>query len=404
MSVAPIKMVRIIKSVGSSLLPTVNILAVGNAGAPGEQPTVNQLLPALTPGGINPQQFTTVQASPSYQPGLKNLIVPLYYPEPDIDMNFYQGLYYGTALSGLTVSRASLGTDLLPTSPAGASYNTFANNIARITPGVGLLIEEARTNYLLNSTAPQTQTTASLGTGTYTLWVNGSGSATTSAGTATATGYGAATQGSPNVIVVTVAGTVTVTVAGSLNAFQLELNPSTVSYGSSLIITAGATATRAADVISLTSLPTFGSSYSMYASAIPQAPVLYNLNQMLLSLDDGTSNNRLNMYRNNSNAYAQCAGFSGGSQYWSSGNSALLTQAALAKVAVSAAPNNQNLEANGGSLTSNATGTPATPTQAHIGCREDGILFGNAYIARVALWTTAISNSALASITSGTGP
>ena len=163
MSVSPIKGVRIIKSVGSRLLPTVNILAVGNAGAPGEQPTVNQLLPALTPGGINPQQFKTVQASPSYQPGLKNLIVPSYYPEPDIDMNFLQGLYYGTALSGLTVSRASLGTDLLPTSPAGASYNTFANNIARITPGVGLLIEEARTNYLLNSTAPQTQTTASLG-------------------------------------------------------------------------------------------------------------------------------------------------------------------------------------------------------------------------------------------------
>lgn len=166
-----------------------------------------------------------------------------------IDMDFANGRYFGGLLASLlSTSRASSGTDLLPSSVSGFAYSTFANTILRITPGLGLLIEEARTNVLLNSTAPVTQTTGSLATGTYTLWVNGSGSAAVSAGTATITGAGSATNGAPITFVVTVAGTVTVTKTGSLNAFQLELG----AFGTSLVVTAGASATRAADVATFT--------------------------------------------------------------------------------------------------------------------------------------------------------
>lgn len=148
----------------------------------------------------------------------------------------------------LTVTRASSGTNLLPSSASGFAYSTFGNNVLRLTSGLGLLAEESRTNQLLNSAVPVTQTTGSLANGTYTLWVNGSGSAQMSLGTATGCGIGTATQGSPvNFTLTGVAGTCIVTVVGLLNAFQLELG----AIGTSLIVTAGATAQRQADNISL---------------------------------------------------------------------------------------------------------------------------------------------------------
>jgi hypothetical protein len=165
-----------------------------------------------------------------------------------VDMDFANGRYFGDTLANLlSITRASNATDLLPSSASGYAYNTFGSNVLAISPTFGLLIFEARTNQLLNSTAPATQTTASLGTGSYTLWVNGSGSALASAGTATVTGAASATNGTPNTFTVTVAGTVTVTVTGSLNAFQLEAGAS----GTSFIVTAGATASRAADNITI---------------------------------------------------------------------------------------------------------------------------------------------------------
>src|SRR6185295_3600475 len=111
-------------------------------------------------------------------------------------------------------------------------------------------------------------TTASLATGAYTLWVNGTGTATSSAGTAVGTGFGVASQGVVNNFTLTGAGTVTITVAGSLNAFQLELGAG----GTSLIVTAGVVATRAADVVTVTTPPTFGEAYSTFAKATLMAP------------------------------------------------------------------------------------------------------------------------------------
>jgi hypothetical protein len=148
------------------------------------------------------------------------------------DLNFQTGVYYGcpTLSQCFTTTNSTGGTDLLYSSPSGASFNTFAANTPRITPGVGLLVEQARTNLLANSGSPATQTTPSLATGTYVLWVNGAGSATMSAGTATGCGTSAATQGTKVSFTISVAGTCVVTVAGSLNEFQLE-NDSTTAAG-----------------------------------------------------------------------------------------------------------------------------------------------------------------------------
>lgn len=163
-----------------------------------------------------------------------------------IGMDFAKNRYFGgTASSLLTISRASNATDLLPSSASGYAYNTYSSNVLVISPSVGLLCFESRTNLFLNSTAPATQTITLSATGNYTLWVNGSGSAAIAAGTATITGAGTATNGSPVTINCTATGTVTVTVTGSLNFAQLEAGAA----GTSGIVTAGASATRAADNI-----------------------------------------------------------------------------------------------------------------------------------------------------------
>jgi hypothetical protein len=125
------------------------------------------------------------------------------------------------------------------------SVNVTGSNGVSLLPGA--MIEPAGTNYLINPSAPVTQTTGALGTGAYTLWVGASdtGSATVSAGTGTGTGMGAATAGAPVTFTVTGAGTFTVTVAGTVAWFQLEGG----SHPTSRIDGGGGTGSRAADVL-----------------------------------------------------------------------------------------------------------------------------------------------------------
>lgn len=169
------------------------------------------------------------------------------------DCDFANQRYWNCALDqNFSIVRNSIGTDLRPTSASGASFNTFANTILRITSGSGLLVEDTRANFLLNNTVPATQTTASLTGATYTLWVNGSGSATMSAGSGTGCGTGVATQGSPVNFTITGAGTCTVTVSGSLNQFQLEPGVAgSTGFGTSFIPTAGSPVTRGTDNIAV---------------------------------------------------------------------------------------------------------------------------------------------------------
>ena len=146
----------------------------------------------------------------------------------------------------VSVTRASaVATDLTYFDAAGASFTTYAANTPRIKAGYGLLKEDNRTNFLLNSGTPATQTTGNLTNGSNWLWVNGTGSATLSNGTATGC-IGTATQGFPVNFTVAGAGTCTVTVAGSLNQFQLEFGPT---IPTSYIATAGATVARGTELI-----------------------------------------------------------------------------------------------------------------------------------------------------------
>lgn len=173
-------------------------------------------------------------------------------PGKTLDLSF---MTLGTLDPRITFTRASTGTYFDST----GTMQTAATNAPRwdYNPTTlvlnGLLIEEARTNLLLNSAVLVTQnvtvtavaTTLSFyGTGTITL----SGAST--AGPLTGTGSGR--------VVLTftpTAGTLTLTVTGTVTNAQLEAG----SFVTSVIITTAAAVTRAQDVCSIADMSWFTS-------------------------------------------------------------------------------------------------------------------------------------------------
>jgi hypothetical protein len=223
-----------------------------------------------------------------------------------LDYNFSTATYSQPAEAGcvsfatcVTFARAqspaaTRSTDLLYTSPADEPYTQYDDDVPRIVPGRGLLVERQAINYLLNSTVPVTQTTASLAVGDYVLWTNGGGSAAATANTAVGTGLtGSASQGVPQYFSVTTAGTVDVTVTGALSAFQLEEG----TYPTSLILTTAADGTRGIDVATVTVTPTIGAEYSFFCEGTPLAPLVAG-NQTMASISDGTTTNFIYCRRN----------------------------------------------------------------------------------------------------------
>lgn len=183
-----------------------------------------------------------------------------------LDINFLNT----TALDArVTFTRASIGTYF----DANGVMQTAAANGPRFDydpvthVSRGLLIEESRTNLLLNSATLGTQSVTTTATAT-TLSFYGTGSVTLS-GTSSGTtnGTGAATR-----VVTTftpTAGTLTLTVTGSVTNAQLEAGGFVTSY----IPTAGSTVTRQADTATIASIPgrnataeTFAAEY-MYPTA-----------------------------------------------------------------------------------------------------------------------------------------
>lgn len=168
-------------------------------------------------------------------------------PRPDFEVDFANTKALDRLIS---FTRAGSATYI----DAAGALQTAGNDVPRFQYEaggrcLGLLIEHALTNYLFNSAAPANQTTPALATGTYCLWMVGAGTATISANTGTATGLGAASDGTPVVFTVTVAGTFNIVVAGGPTRFQLE----NWMFPTSFISTAGAAGTRAVDVAQINS-------------------------------------------------------------------------------------------------------------------------------------------------------
>lgn len=299
-----------------------------------------------------------------------------------IDVNFATATYCGDTLANTLnpLSRTTTGgsaTDLLPTAASGAAYNTFANNTFRITPGVGLLIETTRINYLWNALTPATQTTGSnLANGAHTLWVNGSGSAALSNGTGTGCA-GTATNGTPATFTTSgAAGTCTITVTGSLNAFQLEDG----SVGSSLCASSGnANCVRGAET------PKINPAGVLYS-------YLHNLPFTLLVKTTNVQNSLQGGIVSSQAGYAlypqsggDCAYVASGTAHVTPGSGSFLSGSVT--IGLSASTFENRFNCNGGANTSATLSTAFTGTDIYVGWYS-ALGYLNGYVARIAAFNS----------------
>lgn len=224
-----------------------------------------------------------------------------------------------TSLYEWTFARTSVVSEQDPA----LRWSTLGSNVEAYWQRQGLnrlmwQFDRQATNNLLNSTAPANQTTGSLNTGTYVLWLEGTGSVTIAANTGTATGLGTATAAAPIFINVTVAGTFNITVTGSVTRFQLEGSGFNSAVPSSFIPTAGSAVTRT--VATFRWLPTqmgsglLGTAGTLIGHYFAQSTwPTFTAAADMLSVSDGTANNRLAVNMAGSGTALRAQVISGGS-------------------------------------------------------------------------------------------
>lgn len=324
---------------------------------------------------------------------------------PTVDLDFQNAHYFNSGLVSsppVTVARTTvpagvgLSTNLVPTSASGFAFSTFANNVLRITPGLGLLSEEGRINQLTASTVPANQTTASLANGTYTLWVNGSGTATVSVGTATAAALPLiASQGVPQTFAITNPGTLNLVVAGSLNAFQLELGI----FGTSLIVTGGATGTRGTEVFSYSSPPVFGAAFTFLGQGTSEIALTTANSPWLISVNDNSAANQAGLFMNRINGFVNMNLTTSSVSRFTVAVDAVSHAAASVKMAMALAAGDQ-IGCAGGTLSAAQTITPIfLPNQISVGGGQVQSDW-NGYVERIVVWPTQrLANATLQSLT-----
>jgi hypothetical protein len=214
------------------------------------------------------------------------LVGPGGLPGPTLELDFQNGLGLDPRIS---FTRASSGTYFDVT----GTMQTAASNVPRIGYDPvshlirGLLIEEARTNLLLNSATLATQSVTGLTATAYTLSFYGTGSVAMSG---VFTGTLAGTGAFPTRVTQTftpAAGALTVTVTGSVLDAQLEAGAFATSY----VATTGAASTRAQDVATMPVGPWFSAVAGTIAvDGIPTVVTMAGINQEFVSVGTNSSN------------------------------------------------------------------------------------------------------------------
>lgn len=283
---------------------------------------------------------------------------------------------------GMTITRASNGT----------YYNSLgsvvvaSSNVARIdfdpvtrVPR-GLLVEESRTNYLLNSGTPSNQT-VSLSVGSYTLWLEGTGSCMCAAGTAVGTNFGAVTAGSPRVFTVTTAGTVTFTIGGTVIRYQCENGTFATSY----IAVTGAAATRAADVCTVGLGSWFDANAFTVSVDFVKSVHDTTHNYGALYLHDGTNNNMTSVYVDRITSVVTFSVANAGGAEISLGLN-IVDLGRVNRSCAAYAPNDGRAGYNGNLTTQDTSVNPPALTQMSLGNRPDGTRALNGWVKNIAIY------------------
>ena len=289
----------------------------------------------------------------------------------------------------ITFTRASDATFF----DANGTLQTASNDAPRFDhsggSSLGLLIEEARTNLLLNSATLATQTITVTAVA-HTLSFYGTGQVVLSgAHSATVTGTGAFPTRT-SLTFTPSAGSLTATVSGTVEYAQLEVGAFATSY----ITTTGATATRAADSAVVTPISSFynASEGTLFAETFVAA--LGQSFPTILDLNNGTDDtNAVTGFFNKS---------SGNIEYGTTGFSyAVAAAAGTNKSAAALSAASARMAVNGTLSSADDTSvTMATDKAAlRLGARRNGSEAINGHIRKVAYWPRRLSNALLQTLT-----
>jgi hypothetical protein len=277
---------------------------------------------------------------------------------------------------------------------AGANVARFDHNPAT-GESLGLLIEEARTNLLLNSETLSTQD-VTVTAAAHTLSFYGTGTVTLS-GTHSATVVGTGAFPTRTTLTFTpTSGSLTVTVSGTVQYAQVELG----GFATSWISTAGATATRNADVASITGT-NFSRWYSQSAGSVFVESNSYNPSAIngIVSFNNSTSSNRIDIRQQVGQVRTVVT--DGGSEQalllTGTGNNPAAN--VYFKVSLAYALNNFGLSLNGlSSITDNSGSVPPVLLMT-INALENNSFTRSGHIRRLAYFDRRLPNATLQAIT-----
>lgn len=295
----------------------------------------------------------------------------------------------------ITFSRASSGTFV----GSNRLIQTAAVNEPRFDhdpvtgESLGLLIEEERTNFFLNSDTLSTQSVTSTAVD-YALSFYGTGTVTLS-GSATGTLAGTGANERVSLVVTATAGTITATVAGTVENGQLEAG----SFPSSYISTSGSTVTRSPDIATIEGT-NFSSWYNQSEGTIFSniSPLDADSGRGYL-FNSGNANQRLGQNADDDSNFALFMS--------KVGTTSLATAESgmpkPIKACLAYKPGSSRGAIDGGlkTLSTTINNVPTAITQVGLGCQNyDSTGFLNGHIKRLAYFSTRKTDAELSEMTS----
>jgi hypothetical protein len=262
----------------------------------------------------------------------------------------------------------------------------------------GLLIEESRTNLLLNSLLNGTSLSTQLVTTTavsQTLSFYGTGQIVLT-GTSSATVVGTGAYPARTTLTFTpTAGVLTLTVTGTVQYAQLE----TGAFATSFIPTAGSQVTRTADLAVMTGT-NFSSWYNSTEGTISVECNYGNTTaafQAPFAISDSTTNNMINTFRNTGSLCRSSIVIGGVVEL----NLALstLTTAALTKLSIGYKLNNGVVCQDASAVQTDTTLTIPVVDRMHIGLRPDGSFYLNNVVSKIFYYPQRLINAEAQAIT-----
>ena len=314
---------------------------------------------------------------------------------PNLDLNFA-----GTKTldSRITFTRASTGTYV----SSDGVLQTASTNAPRFdhnpTTGesLGLLVEEARTNLLLNSATLSTQSATVTATST-TLSFYGTGSITLSGASTAGPLAGTGANSRVSLTFTPSAGSLTLTVSGSVTNAQLEAGAFATSY----IPTTSATTTRAADVASVTGA-NFSSWYNQTeGTVLYEGTVAANQFATYASIDNGTTTQN-STYLDNDSGNVRAVTFSSSAAVSVLALGAIGTAGVFNRLSSTYKVNDFAAVRNAGTVQTDTSGAvPVSSIQLCLGRAPSGlaVTYINGTIKRLTYWTVRLANATLQAIT-----